>query len=81
MIALKLAFYHWIKIHTNTFPILLLDDIFDKLDPERTTALFKLIDSKEFAQVFITDTDVERIKSRLELGLKQVKFISLPINS
>ena len=81
MIALKLAFYRWIKTHTHTFPILLLDDIFDKLDPERTTALFKLIDSAEFAQVFITDTDVERIKSRLEASMKSVKFISLPLNA
>lgn len=79
MIALKLAFYRWIKEHTQTFPILLLDDIFDKLDPERTTALFKLIDSDAFSQVFITDTDVERIKSRLEGCRKPVKFLSLPL--
>lgn len=80
MIALKLAFYRWIKEHTQTFPILLLDDIFDKLDPERTTALFKLIDSDAFSQVFITDTDAERIKIRLHDSRKPVKFISLPLH-
>ena len=79
MIALKLAFYRWIKNQPNTFPILLLDDIFDKLDPERTTALFRLIDSNDFSQVFMTDTDAERIKVRLHDCHKPVKFISLPL--
>jgi DNA replication and repair protein RecF len=81
MIALKLAFYQWIKQHTHTFPILLLDDIFDKLDPERTTALFRLIDSDAYAQVFITDTDAERIKIRLNDSRKPVKFLSLPLET
>ncbi|HZF99691.1 MAG TPA: DNA replication and repair protein RecF [Chitinophagales bacterium] len=81
MIALKLSFFRWIKNQTHTFPMLLLDDIFDKLDPERTTSLFRLIDSPEFAQVFITDTDAERIKIRLDRSRKPVKFLSLPLQS
>lgn len=79
MIALKLAFYQWIKSQTHAQPILLLDDIFDKLDPRRTTALFRLIDADDYAQVFITDTDAERIKFRLNDCRKPVKFLSLPI--
>lgn len=38
-------------------PLLLLDDIFDKLDANRITKIFQLINSDDFGQVFITDTD------------------------
>ena len=43
-------------------PILLLDDIFDKLDDNRVAQLVKLVGNDHFGQVFITDTQRQRIK-------------------
>jgi DNA replication and repair protein RecF len=57
LLALKFAQYHIIKEKKKTFPILLLDDLFDKLDKERTQKVFDLIDGEEFGQIFITDTN------------------------
>lgn len=63
LIALKLAQYDFIKKHTKITPILLLDDIFDKLDENRVGHLIKLVSSDHFGQVFITDTHPERTRS------------------
>lgn len=41
----------------DTTPILLLDDIFDKLDAERVKQIVKLVSSDHFGQIFITDTN------------------------
>ena len=43
--------------------MLLLDDIFDKLDDQRVTKLMKMISNHDFGQVFITDTNVNRVKN------------------
>ena len=73
--AAKLAQYHWLKKIIGTKPILLLDDIFDKLDHHRVTNLLKIIDSDEYGQVFITDTYSERISTILpELQKRSVSF-------
>ena len=50
----------------KTKPILLLDDIFDKLDQERVKHLMKLVSDHEFGQVFISDTDADRIEKVFE---------------
>ncbi len=60
LIALKLAQFDFIKNHTKTNPILLLDDIFDKLDETRVEHLISLVDNENFGQLFISDTHAER---------------------
>lgn len=64
-IALKLAQFQTILGHLNIKPILLLDDIFDKLDSERIIHLLKMINDDFFGQVFITDAREERTKALL----------------
>jgi len=60
LIALKLAQYEFIRDHQKLVPILLLDDIFDKLDEERVSRLVELVHDSNFGQIFITDTHEER---------------------
>ncbi|HEX7414531.1 MAG TPA: DNA replication/repair protein RecF [Bacteroidia bacterium] len=62
VVSLKLSQYEFIKNKTGIKPLLLLDDIHDKLDEHRFKKLIQLVASSEFGQVFITDTDTERIK-------------------
>ncbi len=62
LLALKLAQYDYLKEQTGVNPILLLDDVFDKLDRKRTANLMKLLNSESFGQVFVTDTGEDRIK-------------------
>ena len=52
-----------IKEITNKNPILLLDDIFDKLDDNRVSQLIELVNEQNFGQIFITDTHKERTES------------------
>ena len=62
LIALKLAQYSYFRFINKFKPLLLLDDIFDKLDNKRTTKLMEMVSQDEFGQIFITDTDANRIK-------------------
>lgn len=61
IVALKLAQYRFLKDERKVAPILLLDDIFDKLDPNRVQQLVSYILQEDFGQVFITDTDQDRV--------------------
>ncbi len=63
LIALKLAQIKRIKDITNKNPILLLDDIFVKLDDNRVSQLIELVNQQNFGQIFITDTHRERTES------------------
>lgn len=63
LISLKLAQMSLIKELTNKTPILLLDDIFDKLDDTRVAQLIKLVNQESFGQIFITDTHRERTEN------------------
>ena len=63
LIALKLAQINRIKTLTGKTPILLLDDIFDKLDDTRVSQLIELLNRENFGQIFITDTHRERTES------------------
>lgn len=65
LLALKLAQFEFIKEQKNTKPLLLLDDVYDKLDEERFTKLLELVSSDKFGQVFITDTHPERMNELL----------------
>lgn len=63
LIALKLAQFHFIKEQARTEPILLLDDIFDKLDEKRVAQIIALVNTDSFGQLFITDTHAERTEN------------------
>lgn len=60
-LALKLSQYDYVLNKKGAAPILLLDDIFDKLDKSRINSLLNLVGEKHFQQVFITDTDETRV--------------------
>ena len=63
LIALKLAQYSFLQDKKGYKPLLLLDDIFDKLDDKRIRKLMEMVSHDDFGQIFITDTSEERIKS------------------
>lgn len=62
LLAIKLAQFEFVKQHKQIIPILMLDDIHDKLDEHRVKQLIELVSGKEFGQVFITDTSMEKIQ-------------------
>lgn len=62
LLALKLAQFDFLRKIKGVKPLLLLDDIFDKLDDRRVAALMQLVHDDRFGQVFITDTHPERIR-------------------
>lgn len=57
VIALRLAQYEFLSQATQMKPILLLDDIFDKLDSTRVERIVQLVENPSFGQIFITDTN------------------------
>jgi DNA replication and repair protein RecF len=61
VLAFKLAQFAYLKDRTVTTPIILLDDVFDKLDRKRVKHLVKLLFDEKLGQVFISDTDGDRI--------------------
>jgi DNA replication and repair protein RecF len=63
LIALKLAQFDFIKQLNGVTPILLLDDIFDKLDEQRVAQLISLVHDDTFGQIFISDTHAERTEA------------------
>ena len=75
VIALKLAQMQWIEALAETTPILLLDDVFDKLDLKRVERLLNLVNRGK-AQVIITDTDNDRVINSLnKLKISQNHYI------
>ena len=66
LIALKLAHFNFVSKQKGIKPILLLDDIFDKLDDDRVGKLMELVSRDNFGQIFITDTHPERLLSIFE---------------
>jgi DNA replication and repair protein RecF len=75
LFALKLAEMEIIKEEKRLSPILLLDDVFEKLDEERISNLLLRVCEDETMQVFITDTNCERLKlqfEKLQLSLQMV---------
>ncbi|MDE5902994.1 MAG: DNA replication and repair protein RecF [Muribaculaceae bacterium] len=66
ILALRLAIFDFLKASGGKTPILLLDDIFDKLDASRVEHILKMVSSGEnFGQIFITDTNRSHIDSIL----------------
>ncbi|RED98870.1 DNA replication/repair protein RecF [Marinoscillum furvescens] len=77
VIALKLAEYDYLKTLKGLSPLLLLDDIFDKLDDERIHRLVSLLtDEERFSQIFITDARKERSEAFFE-GKANVQFYEI----
>lgn len=66
IISIKLAQIEWVKEQTGTVPILLLDDIFDKLDKERVHTFVELCSERLESQICITDTDSDRVVNTLK---------------
>lgn len=66
IIALKLAQFDFIKRQSGVTPILLLDDVFDKLDEQRVSQIIKLVDDENFGQLFISDTHADRTEKAIK---------------
>jgi DNA replication and repair protein RecF len=77
LFALKLAEMQVLKKEKKLTPILLLDDVFEKLDEERISNLLSRVISDEEAQVFITDTNGERLSKQIEKLGYSFQLISL----
>ena len=77
LIALKLAQFHFIKEQSRTTPILLLDDIFDKLDEKRVAQLISLVEQDSFGQLFISDTHPERTEKVVKNTQQPYKIFNL----
>jgi DNA replication and repair protein RecF len=75
LVALKLANLEIIRKHKGFKPVLLLDDIFDKLDDHRITRLLQMVTDSEYGQLFITDAGPERTEALLgSLGIQAELF-------
>lgn len=78
VIALKLAQFSFLqRTCSNTIPLLLLDDIFDKLDAQRVEAIVKLVSSDNFGQIFITDTNRDHLDQILSNMDGEYKIFSV----
>ncbi len=77
LIALKLAQFEFIKKQSNVTPILLLDDIFDKLDENRVSQIVDLVNNDAFGQIFITDTHFERTEDVIKKSNQEYQIFKL----
>ena len=67
-LALKLAQFDFLRHTSNSTPLLLLDDIFDKLDADRVEQIVQLVGGEGFGQIFITDTNRDHLDRILANG-------------
>lgn len=77
LIALKLAQFEFLKKHKGIAPILLFDDIFDKLDEHRVRKILELVNIDTFGQLFISDTHVDRTENLLSSINKDFKIYKI----
>ena len=80
MFALKLAEWQILKDKKGFTPILLLDDVFEKLDEQRMFQLLQWVCSDSDGQVFITDTHSERLSTQLKATQTAFQLIELGIS-
>lgn len=85
LVALKLAQFAFIKKVKGETPLILLDDIFDKLDKNRVRALMELVIDHSFGQIFVTDANKQRIEELFdgldtELSIFQVEEGKVEVN-
>jgi DNA replication and repair protein RecF len=77
LFALKLAEVEILKEEKQCAPLLLLDDVFEKLDEERITNLLARVCSDSEMQVFITDTNCKRLQQQFDNMKQPIQMISL----
>lgn len=78
VIAMKLAQFSFLKrTCSRTTPLLLLDDIFDKLDAHRVERIVSLVASEEYGQIFITDTNREHLDKILQANSFDYQLFSV----
>ncbi|MCC6186377.1 MAG: DNA replication and repair protein RecF, partial [Chitinophagaceae bacterium] len=78
LFALKLAQHEYLKSQMNQRPLLLLDDVFEKLDQQRMEALLQIIQYPEFGQVILTDTHEHRVQEAFKgYNNNRLEFIRL----
>ena len=77
LVALKLAQFDFIKAQSGVHPILLLDDVFDKLDENRVAQIITLVDDENFGQLFISDTHPERTEAVVKQIHQSYKIFKL----
>ena len=77
LIALKFAQFHFMQSLAGTTPILLLDDIFDKLDENRVEHIIELVNNENFGQIFISDTHAERTEDIVKSIHQSYKIFKL----
>ena len=68
VLAMKLAQALYLADSTGEAPILLLDDIFDRLDSERVERIVAMVQGEQFGQIFITDTDRQHLTEIIQPG-------------
>lgn len=77
LVALKLAEYTLLAQHSGCKPILLLDDLFDKLDMRRVSQLLKLTRGENFGQIFITDCNKHRLQQTLDEAEAEYRLFNI----
>jgi DNA replication and repair protein RecF len=77
LIALKLAQFEFVKKTSGVNPILLFDDIFDKLDASRVEKIIEMVNNDSFGQLFISDTHPERTESIVKSTHQSYKIFNL----
>jgi DNA replication and repair protein RecF len=77
LIALKLAQFEFVKKQSGEKPILLFDDIFDKLDESRVSKIIEMVNQEEFGQLFISDTHPERTENIVKSTHQSYKLFNL----
>jgi len=77
VISLKIAQYEYLKSKTGNNPLLLLDDIFEKIDETRSNELMKMVCSDRFGQIFVSDTNAERVRNHFLPHGIDCKFIEI----
>jgi DNA replication and repair protein RecF len=77
LIALKLAQFDFVKKQSGEKPILLFDDIFDKLDEFRVSKIIEMVNNEEFGQLFISDTHPERTEKIVKTTHQSYKIFTL----
>lgn len=77
LMALKLAEHHFLSAQLKSHPLLMLDDVFDKLDEHRVKQVLKKVSGPGFGQVLITDTGATRLKELLTGMGMDAKFYDI----
>lgn len=77
LIALKLAQFEFMKQQSGVLPILLFDDIFDKLDETRVAKIVEMVNDEVFGQLFISDTHPERTEEIVKSTHQSYKMFNL----